>query len=191
MRRLTRHLFTLCSAVSLLLCVAVCVLWVRSYWWCDLFNADRVDAQNYKIATGSVFDFELASGLGGIFIGYEQFHDPRDGPEEDDGRHWRVYWKSELPEKFAGTDHLDAAESPAARLGFHWEGEFWDARNHHIMTVVPHWFAALIASVIPACRYLRSRRRSRPRPGLCRRCGYDLRATPGRCPECGAAAVAR
>jgi hypothetical protein len=31
MRRLARHLFTLCSAVSLLLCVAACVLWVRSY----------------------------------------------------------------------------------------------------------------------------------------------------------------
>ena len=30
MRRLARRLFTLCSAVSLLLCVAVCVLWVRS-----------------------------------------------------------------------------------------------------------------------------------------------------------------
>jgi hypothetical protein len=31
MRRLARHLFTLSSAVSPLLCVAVSVLWVRSY----------------------------------------------------------------------------------------------------------------------------------------------------------------
>jgi hypothetical protein len=31
MRRLARQLFTLCSAMSLLLFVAVCVLWARSY----------------------------------------------------------------------------------------------------------------------------------------------------------------
>lgn len=31
MRRVFRHLFTICSALSLLLCVAVCVLWVRTH----------------------------------------------------------------------------------------------------------------------------------------------------------------
>jgi hypothetical protein len=30
-KRLAHHLFTLFAAVSLLLCIAVCVLWVRSY----------------------------------------------------------------------------------------------------------------------------------------------------------------
>jgi hypothetical protein len=45
------------------------------------------------------------------------------------------------------------------------------------------WTAALPfwMFVLP---YVRARE-DRKKQGLCRRCGYDLRATPKRCPECG------
>ena len=52
----------------------------------------------------------------------------------------------------------------------------------------PHgafWAIVALTSLVliaMAIEILRPRRRR----GLCRACGYDLRATPDRCPECGA-----
>ena len=51
---------------------------------------------------------------------------------------------------------------------------------------VPHWFLGVLLMLPPVAWALAERRRRRrPRRGRCATCGYDLRATPGRCPECG------
>lgn len=51
---------------------------------------------------------------------------------------------------------------------------------------VPQWLFMLAGTVLPArCALALMARRRRFRRGLCRRCGYDLRASPEHCPECG------
>lgn len=53
--------------------------------------------------------------------------------------------------------------------------------------LVPYWLVALLAMMLPLAYVpkLLPRLTQRHRDNLCRACGYDLRATPDRCPECG------
>ena len=51
---------------------------------------------------------------------------------------------------------------------------------------VPFWFLAVVFGAPPALVARAAWRRRAIHPGHCRRCGYDLRASPERCPECGA-----
>jgi hypothetical protein len=54
---------------------------------------------------------------------------------------------------------------------------------------LPHWLPMLLLSAFPLWRIVEKRRqRKAARKGLCLHCGYDLRSSPDRCPECGAVA---
>jgi hypothetical protein len=57
-----------------------------------------------------------------------------------------------------------------------------------VRLIAPYWMLAIAFLILPAIAWCtRLMRRRAQLEGRCSTCGYDLRATPDRCPECGTA----
>ena len=188
------RLLTFLSALSLLLCVASAVLWVRSHIISDQFWSGRVDDRPDGQDDVSVY---MLCDWGGLCILRTGHHYPQDflkahpnnrspaGPYKG-----RRSWGASAVYPYQGG-------RPGAPVAFRFAGfELTTGlrpnpkdpfRRHTAAMVVPIWALTLLTALPPAV-FLVRRLRRRPLPAgarPCPRCNYDLRATPDRCPECG------
>jgi hypothetical protein len=182
-----RRVLNLLTAGSLLLCVATAVLWVRSYWRYD--SVAVVDNTVERDGDHGVLwrSYAASSDRGKLRLTVED-HEIRIRSDEP----WpppRPGWELR---RFAGNlaPRLDLTHgrgwmgiSSGSNFGMGSGGS-----SHERYLTVPHAAVAFAAAVLatPLVKR-RARRMGRRRVASnCLSCGYDLRATPGRCPECGA-----
>ena len=197
MRRPLRHLFTLAAALSAVLWVGACVLWVRSDRRLDVAlvtfgdaartrsaEADGMGEQDVSGRTGSFLEFDSAGGE--AVASFVRFHSAA-----------RLELSCPAPRPIqpararATRRELEPPDGQGVRAAGLAAWHHGSPEATTTIVVVPHWVLALAALPLPLYASLTAfRRRRRATRGLCARCGYDLRATPDRCPECGAVPAA-
>jgi hypothetical protein len=177
MTRLRLWLFSFAAVASLVLCVATVVMWERSYrLW---------EWGAYQTRSGRLFT--VASRLGALSF------DTVDGWPAGQFKPFEMH---SAPVLVAGLPppsewHLCGfgVERHAQMIGVgNWEGP-----SSGTAIIVPYWFVALLSMISAVMSGIsmggKIRTARRVRTGHCLACGYDLRATPDRCPECGAIPV--
>lgn len=165
MAGMRRRLFSLCSGLSLALCLGLLLMWGRAAFGDELW----VRCVGHSLLLYGADGTEAASAP-------TFFFDPSISMTAFEGP------KGLLRLLRAGSLRSGAARFAGVEV-------YWDAGRPVSMyraVVVPIAYPILLAAALPALwAVCRIRVRHRARRGLCPACGYDLRATPDRCPECG------
>lgn len=170
-----RAIFTLAAAVSLLLCALVAATWVHSLFTRAVWGYTSMP--NDGVSSGC----EIGTAPGRIIFATLRYI-PSDNPPRT-GLHGVIY-RAEPP---AWNWWPQATPSGYGAVGITWEHRIIpaDGREAYVL-IVPDVFLIVLFLILPIVWW---RRRGVVLPGHCQACGYDLRATPNGCPECGAASA--
>lgn len=174
-----RRLLTISVAASSLLCVATCALWARSYWVVDSIEvSDRGPMDDSQGAWRLYTYTQSIDGRISFFYQHLTIADP------DAARFL-------LADPCAQPVHTRRADRAATGLYQRWPHERagFSASNQGDLTIVsfPHGALAGVVAILPLIfvAHMARRRRQLRQSGCCSVCGYDLRASLERCPECG------
>jgi hypothetical protein len=157
---------------------ALSFLWIRSYWRSD---AALIIAPSDKLQTLTSKRGHLQLMLSTIALG--------------DPWSWSMQVHSSVPtpRSSLGLEDINqmldipAADKTFEKFGFELSGKRL-LNGSAIIIGLPHAVPILLLSILPIRSLLRWRRwRQWTRRKLCKGCGYDLRASTDRCPECGRA----
>jgi len=175
--RLLRILARGAAFLSAVLCLAVTILWIQShrhYYRIDYaFFPNKADTRE-----GMVYLIYMHHGE----IHYMQtriFHPLGVGFVTPPNRLvWQQLPLGKAENQWWFRFRREILTGPAALGG----------RRDHISAEIPIWSLLLITAIWPLLWLVGiwRRRHRRRKLNLCPSCGYDLRASPLRCPECGA-----
>jgi hypothetical protein len=190
MTQFGRRLLAAAALLSLLLCLAAAALGLRSFFAPDeaAWTRHRVSAGGYKRSDHALISYR---GLLVLRVTSQDFRPLPPGVAEQMADEYRRHTRGfDVHRPNLSPPFIMPSGGWWVRRGFSYRN-FGGAMtptiyNDQSQLTVPHWSLVAATALLPAAwgaHRWRSRRRARP--GLCPRCGYDLRATPGQCPECG------
>jgi len=178
----SQMMFNRVAALLLLMCVTTAALLVRSYRVADVLEWAPATTYYYNCDAPQVdSDVSATSSRGELLFTIETFQ-PDSSSEQSTSRvlnHTR--WAAGPIALQGGWQFLGWGYSCTSQSVF---STLWEMKLREI--IVPDWFIASLLAVVPSIWIIKARKRFWDQSlGLCGNCGYDLRATPDRCPECG------
>jgi hypothetical protein len=174
-RRIGQYILNGLAVLSLLTCLTTIVLWARSaHHWDQASCFGRSSAFAMTSCRSQLLFMRAQYSSAGLSHGFHVHSQsaPSLAAWSSD-KSARSHWYNSV-----GFEYLRSDDSGEIREG----------------VVVPHYALCALSAILPASCALKHQRERRKRQAhikmLCTSCGYDLRATPDRCPECGSVPTA-